>query len=282
MTDQTFYLFRVTLHDKRQSDLYDKRTLRSDVLRQLLFSHPKAHGWGGKIWTVGNVEELPGASLYFRFGRASKRQLPVQDEKGDFLDADISIAPYSHCLIHLDLQILAMTYNGNLSQSIASQGKSLQTVLSSALRDFKNFDAIEVRQLPDPREFVKKIREAFSVSRFWIKVRRPNPFDVDSHFIKPISRLNDAVGGNEVKVGMSGDDLDKEVIENIATNTALQGSDGAAYVRPEKDTRGEIVPIKKTMLKFSMEFDQSREGKETVRKRISFLYENLLSPPRNE
>jgi hypothetical protein len=272
----TFYLFRITLNESKQIQLYSDDRPRSEVLRTILSTHPRAPGWGGKTWEVGNAETIDSSALYFRLGRTSRRQFPVLNEGGDFLDTDLDIAPYSHCLLDLDTQLLAMTFNQTLSASIASQGKALNSVLSSKLNDFPRFNSIEVRQLPDPQEFISKIRSAYAVSKFWVKVGKPNPFDPESHFVQPITQLNKEIGSDQARIALSGKELDKEIVERIANSASLIGSDGGATVR-NPDNKRENVPMKSTMLKFSVEFDTTKEGKLGVLRKISLIYKSLVS-----
>jgi len=272
----TFYLFRITLHESNQLPLYPDDSPRAEVLKKMLSSHPRVAGWGRKMWEVGNAEAIGDTSLYFRLGRASRRQVPVMDEIGDFLDEDINIAPYSHCILDLESQLLAMTFNPNLSASISSQGKALHSVLTAKLQEYPQFQSIELRQLPDPREFIAKIKSAFAVSNFWIKVGKPNPFDPESHFVQPLTQLNKAIGSDQAKVALAGKDLDRDVIERIANSASLIGSDGGATLRNRENKR-ENIPMKSTMLKFSLDFQTSQDGKIGVLRRIGFYYKSLVS-----
>jgi len=275
MNDLTFYMFRLTVHEKTIPDMFSENLTKQEFLKQLLFHLQSFEPKQAIFWHIGNFEELADDAIYFRFGRVLKKKISNLDEKGDFVDNDINLAKYSHCVVDFNLQFLTISFNSNLSPSIISIGRALEKLLNTASADFPNYESIEVRIIPDYKEFLIRIKESYSVNRFWIKIRKPNPFDLDKDFIKPLSKLNSEMNSNEVKVELAGEDLDKTNIETLTESTTLAGSEGGAYIQEDEESKQTYINLGKNNLSFSSEFDDSKEKKEELLKKLRQNYKTI-------
>ena len=62
---------------------------------------------------------------------------------------------------------------------------------------------------------------------------RPNPQDVDRLIQGPAKEFTKQAGGDKTRVEVEGENLDKDLIEDVAKAVAADGEQAAANVRPE-------------------------------------------------
>lgn len=101
----------------------------------------------------------------------------------------------------------------------------------------KNAIDVEVRPIPDPTSFVEHIRRAYAVKKFAATFTGPNPFDADEYFQKPLSVYAKAANASEGKTTIAGEDLNREVIEEVAKSSAATANRASARVQRAKGRR---------------------------------------------
>jgi len=269
------YLFRITVHKSHQEDIFDTLDDKQEFLKKMISSHPERKGARATKWILGNYSKISSNGMYFRLGRISTKKLSNINSKGDFIENEIKIAPNSHCILDLENQVLAMTHNNELSFTIVSQGKALERIINENLDNFQNFVSVEIRILPDYVEFVKKIRDSYSVKKFWVKIRRPNPFDIMDDFVNPISKINNQINSEEIKVELKGEDLEKKKLESITGNTTIAGSEGGATIQNDSDSKTETIHLGKNYISVQTEKEVVNEIYEQLYKSIVDKYNEI-------
>lgn len=124
--------------------------------------------------------------------------------------------------------------------------------------------------------FIDAIRTAQAVTRFSFTASRPNPPDVNRLIQRPAEEFTQAAGGERTRVEVEGEDLDRELIEEVSKAVAAVGETAAANIRREAGVRTkriyltgnpvvEPVDADKSESILSAILSQSREAYDRVR-----------------
>ena len=100
---------------------------------------------------------------------------------------------------------------------------------------------VRVDNIPDPDDFLSKIRKAYSIKKFKATFTGPNPVDADELFQKPLSIYCQEMNGQSGAVEVSGTSLNEQTIEAVAKATAATGNTASARIQPRRGKR--TVPI---------------------------------------
>ena len=65
----------------------------------------------------------------------------------------------------------------------------------------------------------------------------PNPFDVEKDFHKPMESLLAVTGGEKGATKVSGDDLDRDTLEELSRSVASVGHEASARIRKSQGER---------------------------------------------
>jgi hypothetical protein len=95
----------------------------------------------------------------------------------------------------------------------------------------------DIAPLIDPMDFLKHLKEAAVVGSFSAEFSLPNPFDSEEDFEKPFQRFINASEGKKGKASVSGTDLNRDVLENIARSCAASGNDASARMKDTEKSR---------------------------------------------
>jgi hypothetical protein len=125
--------------------------------------------------------------LYFRVGKTTRATNEIY-QSGNFLDEEYETSPYTHAVVDLELEVCAIAQKTRLSPTTKGIANQLGKLLNGSDIVRTQGVKVEVDDIPDPEGFISQLQKAYSISTFWITFSRPNPFDVNDHFIKPMER----------------------------------------------------------------------------------------------
>jgi len=151
----------------------------------------------------------------------------------NFLEEEAMRAPFTVGVFDKDTQSCGIIRKAGVSQNAEEISSKLQTLLNSASVAQEANSHIIVEPIPDPVGFVDAIRRADAVTRFSFTVTRPNPHDVDRLIQRPAEEFTEAAGGDRTKVEVEGEELNKDLIEDVAKAVAAVGETAAANIRPQ-------------------------------------------------
>jgi len=169
-----------------QRQLFDPERSRQEILSEVVSSTPEASLRMGMTWHIGNVQQVAADGLYFRVGRTTRQTLQVF-EGGQFADETFETAPYTHALMDLSLEVLALARNARLSPSIPGIARQLSRLLNESQASLRCDSSFEIDELTDPEDFISHLRTAQAIYKFTVWFSRPNPWDVNQDFV---ARLN--------------------------------------------------------------------------------------------
>jgi hypothetical protein len=272
-----FQLFRIRIQRPGQLSLFDNpaRSAR-DIILDVIKSKPSAQLRRGHTWHIGNIEDLDSDSIYFAVGRTTIAKVEMYDEEaGNFVNQEFDAAPYTHAFLDLSLQVVAIAAKAQLAPTVPGIARQLERLLNSSTILLQADALIGVKPLNDPQDFVSHLREAFSIQKFAVTFRRPNPWDVDRDFHEPFEKFLAEADGDKGKAVIEGESLNSEPLEKVATSAAALGDDAEAQIRTARGRR----PIKKRLrgnpVNFSADNADDREAKIGIIERIKEIYSRV-------
>lgn len=222
------------------------RTAREpiEIITRSFEAKPTADVGRGSEWHVGNVERVKPDGIAFAMGRTVAVTSPKFDSVShDFLEEEAMRAPFTIGVFDQRHQVCGIIRKSGISQSSTEIASKLQTLLNATPYAQESNSTIVVDPIQDPVSFLDAIRSAYAVTRFSFTASRPNPPDVNRLIQRPAEEFTQAAGGEKTTVEVEGDDLDREVIEEVAKAVAAVGETAAAFVRPESVGRGKKVHL---------------------------------------
>lgn len=242
MSSIEYSLFRVKMVRPHQTSfLHDDLTPRDLFLRAVL-EKPSGELRKGFHWHIGNVQMFGDFNGYFAAGRTTTSTVEKFDESSsNFVEEELEESPYTHCVFDASIGILGIAKKLNLSPTSKGVAARLEQLLSLARIIQNNDVVVEIRPIPDPGGFLKAIAGAFRVFSFSATFRGPNPFDADEHFQKPLSVYLSAADGIKGRTTISGDDLKREVLQEVTRSTAATGNEASARI--QKSQRQKAITV---------------------------------------
>jgi len=229
------HVLRVKCERLAQGDMLKSTDTPSRIIVRSIEKKPTADVGRGSKWHIGNVRRMDEGGVSFAMGR--KQAVTVQqfdDDTHDFLEEEAMSAPFTLGVFDPDTQVCGVIRKSGVSQNTAEVARKLAALLNAAGYAHDANSEIVVEPMPDPEHFLQVIRRSKAVIRFSFTVSKPNPIDVDRLIQAPAKEFTDKVGGDRSKVETEGDELDKEVIEEVTNAVAADGEQAAATVRPKE------------------------------------------------
>jgi len=236
-------LFRVKVYPPTQSSLFDAQFAPQEVLVEAIRAKPAAELRRGYTWHIGNVSELDPLGLYFALGRTTRSTIELYDEgSGNFLEAEFPTAPYTHVICDTALEVVGIARKSQLAPTAPGIARQFEKLLNAGAADSTRA-RFEVGAISDPDEFIQQIREAYAVKRFALTFSLPNPFDVNKDFQEPMERLLRDAEGNRGRTSLSGEDLNADVLEDLARSAAATGNQAEAIIKRSENSK----PVKRRL-----------------------------------
>lgn len=266
-----FQLFRVKVLLRQQRPLLEKEPDRPDIIKQVISSLPSAEFRKGMVWHVGNIEDIDAYGLYFRVGRTTKTTVEVYQD-GRFLDQTFETAPYTHALIDLHLELCAIARKTKLSPSTTGIARQLARLLQESQRARELEVDFEINEINDPDDFISYLKQAYSISKFWVLLSRPNAFDANEHFVKPFQKMVEESNGSSGKAELKGQNLNSQILETVARSAAATGDDAAAWIKTSQRATAVKKRLKGNPVSISQEDIADKKERKRLLYRIRELY----------
>lgn len=231
-----FQLFRLRLF--MRPTLFNHDVDRIELLEKVIYDRPSAELRKGYWWHIGNVERIDNRGAYFALGRTTKSIVELYDiETRNFVIDEHAESPYTHAYIDFPLQVLAIAYKPRLAPYTKTIAKQLEKLLNIQKALQWQHITADIAPLNDPRDFLTHIKVAAIVQSFTAEITLPNPFDSHEEFEKPYQRFVRATEGYKGKAMVQGEDLNREVISEVARACAAAGNDASARMKDTERSR---------------------------------------------
>jgi hypothetical protein len=249
-----YCLFRVTLVLPRQASWLHYHVSRADVFAASLEEKPDSQVRTGYKWHIGNVALYTPSSGYFAVGRTTRATIEKFDsETGNFVEEELETSPYTHCVFDADIGFIGIAKKPSLSPTAEGIARRVEELMSRTAPVKENEIVVEISPIPDPDSFLREIEQAYAVLQFAATFHRPNPFDADEHFQKPLSVYLAAADGESGRTQVQGDDLNREVLKAVIKSTAATGNEASAKIKRVKGARAVKIHLRGSTIGSSYE-----------------------------
>jgi hypothetical protein len=269
-----FQLFRIRLF--KNPTLFNHDIDRVELLKEVINDRPSAEIRKGYWWHIGNVNKLNDEGAYFALGRTTKSIVEMYDtETRNFIIDEHSESPYTHTYIDFTYQLLAIAYKPRLAPYTKTIAKQLEKLLNTRKNLQRHNVSCDITPLNDPRDFISHLKVAEIVQSFTAEVTLPNPFDAHEDFEKPYQKFVSASEGFKGKAMVQGEDLNRDVICEVAQACAAAGNDASARMKDTKDSRFRTRRLKGRAVTLDYDENASDESKNKFWKAIRETYKAI-------
>lgn len=225
-----FYLFRIRLY--RSGPVHHHPT-RRDWIGELIRQQPAAEACQAGMWRMDNATAIGGHGLLFTADRSASAFAVYDGEYGILSLAPPQPARPAHAM---------------------EMARGLQTLLNMhacAHDDIR----IEITPVIDPEGFLDHIMEAFAITEFSVQCGEPNALEPGHGPFAPMQAMLERAGGEQVRISMLGEDLDREMLEPLVRAAAGEGHEVRIRLREAMGRK----PISRRMRGHTIDFLVRRE-----------------------
>jgi hypothetical protein len=271
-----FELFRIRVSSDPAEPLFGAKLRPREALRVAVESKPSMKVGDETAWHVGNVEWLDQEGVACAIGRTSKATREVFDEmSGNFVAADSEESPFTLILIDLKLEVCAIAKKTALSPRVSGIARRLEGLLNSSREARRMAAHFEVASIDDPEDFITRLKEAYAVISFKTNFGLPNPIDANELFQKPLEKMLSRSGGKEGSATFKGDDLDADVLAEVARSTAATGKDAVARLKESKNSKPVRRSMKGNVATLSEDATGTKQEKLSLMQKVRELYRKV-------
>jgi hypothetical protein len=269
-----YSLFRVKFIRPKQISFLHEDLTPQTIMLACINEKPSAELRKGFDWHLGNIQMFNATSGYFAVGRTTISTIEKFDNlSGNFIEEELEASPYTHCVFDASIGFIGIAKKPNLSQTTKGIAVRLEDLLTLTKVVKENDIQVEVRPIPDPEGFLAALNAAFRVFSFSATFRGPNPFDADEHFQKPLSVYLSAANGMRGKTVINGDDLNKQVLQEVTRSTAATGNEASAKIQKSRGDKAITVNLKGDPLK--RKYDDEAHDPEKVLLDLTRIYRRV-------
>ena len=248
-----FYFFRLKLVNKRDQFALTELN-RGELLLKIIKLRPNDFVRKGIEWIMANTEEIDPKSIFFKFGRLTRKSRDKYDPQTRmFVETEDDIVESTKCLYDSSNQVLAIEKCSDtpLPTTLAKyityiinniQDGPLFQYLASPERDFLKLCNCQADPIPNPMDFIDSLSSAFRITQFDITFFRKNPIDFDALLEKPKQTFHEATEGETSRAGVSSEEgLKSQVLMDLAHAAAATGSNATAKIQKHPNYRSETI-----------------------------------------
>lgn len=236
----------------------------SSIFKAAIVEHPSEELRKGHTWHIGNVRQIDDSAFYFALGRTTSVIMDRYDAgRAEFVEEEFETAPYTHVVADTHQEVVAIAAKSKLSPSAQGIARQLARLLGASPTSRDCRCTFYVSAINDPADFIEQIRTAYSIRSFAVSFRRPNPFDVEEDFLKPMQRYAVETGADRGKTTISGPQLNEKVVEELARSVASTGDDADARIERregENPVRRYLRGNPAVIEREALESDEDRHG----------------------
>lgn len=280
MSGIEYSLFRAKFIIPQQTSLLHSQLKSSDYMKKTIISRPSFKPKDGMEWNIGNLNEFDDSRGYFAFGRSSTSSIAKFDaNSGNFIEEEQRESPFTHCVYNSDIGILGIARKNELAPTTISIAHRLEILLSKAPIIIEHNISIEILPIPNPEGFIGEIKTAYKVSKFKATFKGPNPFDADAYFQKPSAVYIQAAGGTEGSTTIKGEDLNRDVLSEVARSTASTGNEASARIQKTITQKPITINLKGDPIK--RRYDETEHNPEIVLMDLTNQYNRVRHAENN-
>jgi hypothetical protein len=238
-----YYLYRAKFIKPAQLPLLFPDMSPSTIFLEAINDKPELTLSSGSEWHLGNVDFFDHLTGSFAIGRTTKTTLEKFDkESGNFIDQLDDASPYTTVVFDCRIGLLGIAKKSKLAPDAETVARRIRGLFEKSETVINSGVDIKVDFIPDPQNFIQKIREAYAIKRFRATFTGPNPVDADELFQKPLSVYAQQIGAQSGVLEVKGEALNEDVVESVAKSTAATANTASAKIIPAGGKK--VIPIK--------------------------------------
>jgi hypothetical protein len=279
MASIEYSLFRAKFIKPSQTSLLHTDLAPRDLFLLALKERPSGELRKGYIWHIGNIQYFSETAGYFAVGRTTKSTIEKFDKlTGDFVEEELEESPYTHCVFDARIGIIGIARKASIAPTAKGVAARIEQLLSMSRVIIENDISVEIAPIPDPEGFLRALATAYRVTRFAATFRGPNPFDADEHFQKPLSVYLSSANGEKGKAQIQGNDLNREVLQDVTRSTAATGNEASASIIKGQSQKSITINLKGDPVK--RRYDEDEHIPKTVLADLINLYHRVRNDER--
>lgn len=280
MASIEYSLFRAKFVKPRQTSFLNIDLTPGEFFLRAVAEKPSAELRKGHTWHIGNLRYFSDTTGYFAIGRTTSSTIEKFDsQSGNFVEEILEESPYTHCVYDARIGFIGIAKKPSLAQSSKGIASRIEQLLATTQVISENNISVEVVPIPDPEGFLRALVSAYKVTRFVASFGGPNPFDADEHFQKPLSVYLSAANGRNGRAQVQGEDLNREVLQDVTRSTAATGNEASARIIKAKSQKPITINLKGDPVK--RRYDEEDHVPQTVLSDLTNLYHRVRNDERN-
>ena len=245
MGTREYHLYRAKFIKPAQLPLLAEKQSSMDIFLKSIHDKPEYTLSSGSEWHIGNVKLFDDYSGSFAVGRTTKTTVEKFDkESGDFVDELDDSGPYTVVIFDARIGLIGIAKKSKLAPNASSIARRVKDLISITKTAIDTGVDVRVDVIPDPEDFLDKLRGAYSIRKFRATFTGPNPVDADELFQKPLSVYAQSMGASSGTLEVIGEALNEEVAESVAKSTAATGNTASARVVPSQGNKPKNIKMK--------------------------------------
>lgn len=253
-----YHLYRAKFIKPAQLSLLGMEKSSAELFLDAVNDKPEYTLATGSEWHLGNVHLFNETSGSFAVGRTTKTTIEKFDkETGNFVDELDDSGPYTIVVFDSKIGLLGIAKKSKLVPNASAIARRIKDLLATTKTVINSGVEVKVDIIPDPEDFLEKLRSAYLIRKFRATFTGPNPVDADELFQKPLSVYAQNMGASSGILEVAGDSLNEEVAESVAKSTAATGNTASARVVPSKGNKAKNIKMKRDAVVVSVEQEAS-------------------------
>ncbi|ROQ28830.1 hypothetical protein [Gallaecimonas pentaromativorans] len=258
MGAREYHLYRAKFIKPAQLPLFAENKSSMELFLSSIHDKPNYSLSSGSEWHLGNVKMIGYSSGSFAVGRTTKTTFEkFNKETGDFLDELDDSAPYTIVIFDAKIGLLGISKKSKLAPNASSIARRIKDLLLTTNTAIESGIDVRVDVIPDPEDFLDKLRGAYSIRKFRATFTGPNPIDADELFQKPLSVYAQSMGAVSGTLEVVGEALNEDVAESVAKSTAATGNTASARVVPSEGVKAKNIKMKGDAVVVTVDEDAS-------------------------
>lgn len=268
-----YHLYRAKFIKPSQLPLLAKDKSSMDLFLDSIQDKPEYILSTGSEWHIGNVTMFDEFSGSFAVGKTTKTTVEKFDkETGDFGEKLDDAAPYTVVVFNAKIGLLGIAKKSKLAPNATSISRRIKNLFSTTKTAVEHGIEVRIDAIPDPEDFIDKLRSAYCIRKFQATFTGPNPVDADELFQKPLSVYAQNMNASSGTLSVVGDALNEDIATAVAKSTAATGNTASARVISSKGGKAKNIKMKGDAVAVSVEEDASNP---TVLERIQEEYSRI-------
>ncbi|EIJ35292.1 hypothetical protein [Thiothrix nivea] len=255
-----YHLYRIKFIKPSQMTLFYSDVSPSDLFSMALNEKPTITLKKDNVWHIGNIEYFDKFCGAFAIGRTTKTTVERYDNNtGNFIEQLDDSCPYTYVLFDRSIGVLGVAKKTKVAPDVQAIARKIEGIFDNSTSVKERGINVLVDIIPDPEDFIEKIRSAYSIKRFKAFFTGPNPIDADEIFQKPLSIYCQNLNGNYGSVEIVGDALNEEGVEAVAKSTAATGNTASARIQTDKEKKLISVQLRGDAVRVPVDQSSGRE-----------------------